>query len=537
MTRIAKVLLLGTCLLAAPVALWLAMNLWAVSPLRMAVLPAAWAVGCWLLRRPCPASADNGSPAGGGARWAPLCWLIGAAALVLGGLLRAPELVAMGLLVGIAASVIGSGGTRGLKRSLVPLALMASVVPLPFGLEETWTSWASGHSIRLASSFLDLRDVLHEVSGPWIELPESGIPTAQATAGVQGIPLVAAGAIFLAALRRRPLWHLILLVLASTMVAMGLNIAAITLGIEWAYSGARDVWQQPMNSIFLLGFLFAASIFVFCFDHLLAFFSTPRPRPAKRGVSVAEPPPRSPAPSLSVPGAAAVSMAMAMAVPCAGSLRHFRDLVAAASPGDGLPVSAGALPLNLPEDIRNWTQQNPEDHPSVAFRFSDKTSRWEFRKETLHVTISAHSPFRGFPSVAKKYTAMGWHILSDSEETSSRPGTPPFRRISLRKPRFERAEILCAAIGPEGQWLSSEPPAVSPANLPKFLMKRSRGFLAWIRHGTQPDADIPRAQMLVHAVWIGDTPFQPDDQFAMNQLFNEARQLLASQLRGSAGQP
>ena len=460
-----------------------------------------------------------------------------AGALILGGILRAPELVAMGLLVGIAASVIGSGGARGLKHSLVPLALMASVVPLPFGLEETWTTWASGHSVRLASSFLDLRDVLHAVSGPWIELPDSGIPAAKVTAGVQGIPLVVAGAILLAALRRRPLWHLILLAIASAMVAMGLNIAAMTLGIEWAYTGARDVWQQPMNSFFLMACLLVASIFVFCFDHLLAFFSTPSPRPAKRGVSLPDPPPRSAAPSFNVPGAAAMAMAMSMAVPCAGSLRHFRDMVAAASPADGLPVYADALPLNLPEEIRNWTQQNPEDNPSAAFRFSTKTSRWEFRKETLHVSISAHSPFRGFPSVAKKYTAMGWHILSDTDETSIRPGTPPFRRFSLRRPRFERAETLCAAIGPEGQWISSEPPAVSPANLPRFLMKRSREFLAWIRHGTQPDADTPRAQMLVHAVWTGDTPFQPDDQFAMNQLFNEARQMLASQLRGSTGQP
>ena len=537
MTRIAKVLLLVTCLLAAPVALWLAMNLWAASPLRMAVLPVGWAAGYWLLRRPRPADDDSGPPTGSRARWVPLCWLISAAAFVLGGVLRAPELVAMGLLVGIAASIAGSGGTRGLKRSLVPLALMASVVPLPFGLEETWTNWASGHSVRLASSFLDLRDVLHAVSGPWIELPDSGIPTAKVTAGVQGIPLIVAGAILLGALRRRPHWHLILLALASAMVAMGLNIAAITLGIEWAYTGARDVWQQPMNSIFLLGFLFAASIFVFCFDHLLAFFSTPRPRPAKRGVSVPDPPPLSPATSASLPASAAVAMAMAMTVPCAGSLRHFRDMVAATSPEDGLPVSTGALPLNLPEEIRNWTQRNPEDIPSVAFRFSDKSSRWEFRKETLLVAISAHSPFRGFPSVEKKYTAMGWHILSNSEETSIRPETPPFRRFSLRKPRFERAEILCAAIGPEGQWISSEPPAVSPANLPRFLMKRSREFLAWIRHGIQPGTDAPRAQMLVHAVWTGDTPFQPDDQFAMIQLFNEARQMLSSQLRGSTGQP
>jgi hypothetical protein len=536
-TRIAKVLLLGTCLLAAPVALWLAMNLWAVSPLRIAVLPAAWAAGYWLLRRPCPADADSGPPKASGARWALLCWLISAAAFVLGGILRAPELVAMGVLVGIAASITGSEGTQGLKRSLVPLALMASVVPLPFGWEATWTNWASGHSVRLASSFLDLRDVLHAVSGEWIELPDSGIPTARVTAGVQGIPLVVAGSILLAAWRRRPHWHLILLALASAMVAMGLNIAAITLGIEWAYTGARDVWQQPMNSIFLLGFLFAASIFVFCFDHLLAFFSTPHPLPAKRGVSVPAPPPRLPAPSASLPASAAVVIAMAMAVPCAGSLRHFRGMVAEASPGDGLPVSTGALPLNLPEEIRNWTQQNPEDAPSVAFRFSDKSSRWEFRKETLQVNISAHAPFRGFPSVEKKYTAMGWHILSSTDETSTAPETPPFRRFSLRKPRFERAEILCAAIGPEGQWISSEPPAVSPANLPRFLMKRTREFLAWIRYGIQPGADAPRAQMLVHAVWTGDTPFQPDDQFAMIQLFNEARQMLAAQLRGSAAQP
>lgn len=468
--------------------------------------------------------------------WAPLVWLISAGSLVLGGILRAPELVAVGLLVGIAASTIGGEGAQGLKRSLVPLALMASVVPLPFGMEETWTRWASGHAVRLSSSYLDLRDVHHAVSGRWIELPDSGIPTAKATIGVQGIPLLVAASIFLAAVRRRPHWHIILLALTSTMVAMGLNIAAITLGIEWAYHRARDVWQQPLSSFFFIGFLFAASIFVLCFDHFLAFFSTPRPPPVKRGVSLPESPRRPSAPFFKVPGAAAAAMAMAMAVPCAGSIRYLHDMVAAGSPDDGLPGPADTLPLNLPEEIRDWTQQNPENNPGVAFHFSDKASRWEFRKQTLMVTISAHYPFLGFPGVEKEYTRLGWYLLADSDEQSIRPGISPFRRFSLCKPRFQRAETLCAAIGLDGQWISSEPPAVSPANLPRFLMKRSREFLAWIRSGTPPDTDTARSQLLVHAVWTGEAPFQPDDQYAMNLLFNQARQMLETQLRGSSGQ-
>lgn len=76
-----------------------------------------------------------------------------------------------------------------------------------------------------------------------------------------------------------------------------------------------------------------------------------------------------------------------------------------------------------------------------------------------------------------------------------------------------------------------------PGELATVPHEAFREFLAWIRHGIQPGTDAPRAQMLVHAVWTGDTPFQPDDQFAMIQLFNEARQMLSSQLRGSTGQP
>lgn len=537
MTRTTKAFLMGTCLLAAPVAAWLAMDLWAVSPLRMTLLPVAWAVGFRLLRRPWPARAEAEVPPGGISRWALAGWLISVAGLVLGGILRSPALVAISLLAGLAASAAGAGGMRGLKHSLVPLALMAIVVPMPLGMEEAWTKWASGYSLRLASSFLDLRDVLHAVSGPWIELPYTGIPVERVTDGVQSFPFVVAGALLLAALRRRPHGHTIILALASALVAMALHIAGVTLAIEWTYTKARDVWQQPLKSLFILGFFSAAAIFIFCSDHLLAFFSTPRPRPVKRDQSEREPPLRSSAPSSEVPAAAAAAMFMAMAVPCTGSLRHFRDLVAADPANSGVPIAPGALPLNLPEKIGPWTQQAPEDNPRVAFRFSSKANRWEFRQDSLLVTVSVHSPFRGFPGVAKQYETMGWHILSDTDETSIRTPTPPLRQFSLRKPRFERAETLCAAIGAEGRWISSEPTTGSTASLPQFLLTQAREFVSWIRHGTPPAVDAARPQILVHAVWTGSAPILPDDQYSMNLLFDEVRQILGSQFRELTRQP
>lgn len=540
MTRTAKVFLMGTCLLAAPVAVWLAMDLWAVSPLRAILLPVAWAVGFQLLRRPGPAPAEAEVPQGGISRWALASWLISAGGLFLGGILRSPELVAISLLAGIAASAASAGGIRGLKHSLPPLALMAIVVPLPLGMEEAWTKWASDYSLGLASSYLDLRDVVHAVSGPWIELPDAVIPVEKVTDGIKALPLAVAGSILLAARRRRPHWHTILLALVSALVAMALYIAAITLGLEWTYTHARDVWQQPTKGLFILGFVSAAAIFIFCFDHLLAFFSTPRPRPAKRDPAERETPLRSSAPSYQVPARAAAAMFMAMAAPCAGSLRHFRDLVgvdSTAAQAPVAPLAAGALPLNLPEKIGPWTQQAPEDNPRVAFRFSTKANNWEFRQDSLLVTLSVHSPFRGFPSVENQYKSMGWHILSDTNETSMRTPTPPLRAFSLRKPRFERAETLCASIGPEGQWISSEPTQESTASLPRFLLKRTREFVSWIRHGTPPAADPTRSQILVHAVWTGSAPFQPDDQYSMNLLFDEARQILGSQFRDLIRKP
>jgi hypothetical protein len=455
--------------------------------------------------------------------------------ILLGAVLRAPELVAHSVLAAVAASAWRSNGTAGLKRSLAPLALMACAVPLPFGMEQAWTKWASDYSTRLASSFLDLRNVLHAVSGPWIELPGQGLTVAAATAGIHGIPLILGGAILLAALRHRPAWHLVILVIATAVVAMGLNIAAVTLGIEWLYTEERDVWQQPMYTFFCVSLLLVAALFVFCFDRLLAFFSMPRRNSAKRTDAPAEPPPPS-VPTFGIPGWAAMVLALAMCLPGAASLRHFRDLVSTSLTGDSLPVQTETLPFNLTEKLEGWSQQTPQDNPAIAFRFSAKASRWEFRKETLQITISIHAPFRGFKSIAANYEAMGWRVLSDSPGNLF-PGAESFRRFQLRRPRFERAEVLCSALGPDGQWISSDPPAVSPGNLPMFLLKRSREFVAWLRHGINPKDDAERPQMLVHAAWTGDIPFQPDDEIAMYQLFNEAGLQLRSQLGRNLGQP
>jgi exosortase len=437
-------------------------------------------------------------------------------AFLLANVLWSPWLGFIVFLLALAAVLWGLGG-RNLCQAFVPVGLMLlAILPPPLGWDERLTLWLRSLAVQVSCGLLDWLRITFVQDGNTIQLPGQTLFVEEACSGINSFVLCNAFCLFWFLWQRRPVWRLAVALLATSLFVVLGNILRITV-CSWVFARWHlDLLHGWRHETFGLLLLLGYCGLVLSVDQLLVFLVqparlpvVPNPRtPAAPATVVAPPAPpvggRAALPSgpvfgfkLAAPGLALVGLGFLAAHLVMGG--HEQALAR-------IFVSPPELKFSLPATLAGWQRVDATSGELlVAQILGVHSTSWHFQRNGLQAVVAADYPLDGFHNVRVCYVGNGWQVLGEEDLPSSPGGADP-RTVKLTlQQSIRHALVLHSVMDEHGVWLSRTPGVV-------------RRFA------------VPPTGYRVQLITGGYAPVPPATVAAVQELFFQARQLLAQQL-------
>lgn len=369
----------------------------------------------------------------------------------------------------LAAVAWSVGGARLTRRLLPAGLLLALVIGVPLGIDETLLQRLREIAVWTSSFVLAWLDVPHLMAGTILEIPGHRLLVAEACSGINSMIAVLAFTLVLSFLRQRGPGSTAVLLVASVLFVLWANTLRIAGGTWLKATWDIDILSGEVHQWASL-VLFSLSMgLVFSFDELL-MISERWYRKHRRHSHATPPAPV--ATSLDIEPAAAIHslrvprslwlFAAAFAIVGMGQLAN-----ATAHGGvawwlwsSGQAHLAPTAAFEMPHSLAGW-QRSEEDEklvaqPEIEGKQSDS---WVYRDGPVTTIVAADFPFMGYHDLTLCYRNAGWTIR-EMVETFESPARRQGPFTIVRATRLnEHGYLVYAEINEHGEWV--EAPALS----------------------------------------------------------------------------
>ncbi|MCX6903465.1 MAG: exosortase U [Verrucomicrobia bacterium] len=458
-----------------------------------------------------------------GASWAWSPWLGTIAALIV--------------LVGVSWTL---GGWR-LLRTLLPAFLMLAILirpPLNYDLKLTL---ALRHlAVQMSSCLFDsVFAVPHFVSGNMIELAKTRLLVEEACSGINSALYVIAFGLFWGLWRRRPVWHVLLLCLASPSFVLLGNLGRITLGGTLQYRHNIDLLHGWQHEVFGLVLFAAYMTLVMSTDAFFAFFTVSAPSSERS--SVPAPPDPDPGPGrpvrpmlreilagssrlFSPHWALLAGVVFALLAPVQiGKAWMENRAVAAEAPSKKVPANLreGAK-FSAPAEMGGWKRVDKEKaqgNVSYLELVSLYSHTWDYQNGRMRAQVALDYPYYDFHDLTECYRNQGWQIDYMGWKGDLGKGINPFVEVTMKKKPVVSGYLLFGGFTGAGKWVDDS-----------FALRTRGRFGLGASYLPVPTYQV---QVLVTAY----APLNELEKQQVMQLFSEARDILSKQLLAQLKQP
>jgi exosortase len=477
---------------------------------------------------------------------------LSAGLLLVGTALWSPWLGFFALLFATATGAWWTGGWHLLRTLLPAFFLTLTIIPPPLGLDNRLILELRGIAVRSSSHLLDILGVVHLLSGNIIELPRQKLLVEEACSGINSVLLSLSACTFYLLWRRRSVWRfLVCLPLVISWVVLG-NIIRITLGAWLKANYNIDTlsgWPHEIVGLILVATYMAL---ILSLDQLLDFLTHPLIKPQRLAVAEslrtedvdqksdhggqitevrgqgaemtdqdAVPGLRNSAPNLQpLPLAlrltAFACLAFGIAQLGIAYLRHDRATRWTLASKSSLKPNAS---FTMPERVGVWQRLSadaPFTHKIETLGIYSQI--WNYRKGETVASVALDYPFRGYHDVTVCYRNAGW-IISHNRCVSGEPPMQqaPFCEAEMSCYGFTHGSLWFGTVDEQGRWL--DPRAVTMTTSDRWKLRAIDAPTTY------------RVQVLVSSL----SPPPPGEAQEARQLFEQARVLLAEQLRRQFG--
>lgn len=373
---------------------------------------------------------------------------LGLLTLAVATLLWSPALAAVAAILSVGGLLRQCSGRKRWRFLLPVWLLLWLIVPLPFRWDSRLVFWLQGITSKAASFLLDLFGYTHVLAGHVIEIPGQQFLVEEACSGIRSLfSLVALAAVF-AVLLRRPLVHLVLMIVSAVFWAVVVNIARVTAVVVFQVDYGIDITAGWQHQLFGLVLFSSAMFLLLSTDRLLVFLLEPG-EPEIGGDEQVTIPERDEAVTTRVPRLSLLAVALfavffsAIGTVQLVSLEHQKVTLVTVDSMERLQITWDED--TLPDRVLDWNrvgfQQTERDLVSNLGRH---TSAWTYQRGATSAVVSFDYPFVGWHHLTDCYRAQGWEIRSRSVKPPPQGYEPDLSlvEVKLRRPSGENGYLL-----------------------------------------------------------------------------------------------
>lgn len=394
-----------------------------------------------------------------------------------------PVLGGSALLLLAASGLYGLGGWKLFRAMLPAWLLLATLVPLPLGLDQRLVLSLQEVTTNWSSHLLDLAGVEHAVSGNVIQTPGKDLFVEQACSGVHSFFTVLACTLFYALWKRRPVGHTVLLLTSAAGLVLVANALRASL-LAYAYQR----WNLDLLSGWkhlTVGFalFFLTLLLVLSADALMRFFwqssgGNPQPHPAK--------------PPTHLPELARTWLGWLPMPFVLGALALFQlgflgiEVRDTGRPAAEFEAALHQLHADLfPRQWSNWERKDfVVESREVSSEFGANSRAWTWKLPEGKAVVSADFVFSGWHDLQVCYRSTGWGI---EEAGFANMNGVPVTMLRMTRPGSRHGYLWFTHFDEQGR---AVPP--SPTNFFDRLDRRLARFASrWFGIAdTQPDDEV-----------------------------------------------
>ncbi|QEG38672.1 exosortase U [Roseimaritima ulvae] len=466
--------------------------------------------------------------------WGPVL-LVSLGILVTATVYRSPWLGMLAFLFTTLGLILFVGGLDLFRRLWPAWLLMWGALPLPQNLDVRLIARLRTIATDWSSAVLDEFGVMHLVNGNVIHLPGKSLFIADACTGIHSLFVLMAAALFVGLWLRRPVFHILLLMVSTSGIVLVENVSRIcTVAIA---NGAGLDWTGGWRHTLLGLVLFAASLlFILSADSLLQVlhFFSPRNLVAtfrrlrkldrmgtefsrtalKAAAASVDPSDSEPQPVPDVPTARWFRLApFAMAFLALGAVQLTWMPTRAEQLGKQLKEN----PVNFPEFGAESLPQQWDGWRRVDYRVSTRivedplgehSQSWVYQKGTLQAEISLDYPYRSLHDLTSCYSGLGWQMVerevvrSDDENVST---VDPYVVARMDKPLHGQGFLIYSHYDIAGKCDVELKEALS---LGQLLQRRTDFGLPWFQ---------------IQLLDTNSVPFSAEEERQLSELFFQLR--------------
>lgn len=345
-------------------------------------------------------------------------------------LLVSPFFAGLSFVLAMAAYSISLGGESRGKFPLWSYPMLALFfIPPPLQLDDELYQMLAGLAARLSQGWLDTMGVTHVVEGVIVATPDKRFFVDDACSGTNSLLVALCVSVILAALKRRSLPHLGLLLVATSLVSVASNVLRICVVI-----GALHFWQVELDSGLrhdLLGFAFFGLdlLLVWSADHGV-HFSLNRPTPHLVENPAQAQAFRSRGPLQLWHRRVSLAGAVAGLVILLGPV-----LLTLSQPAHAISANASLEEFTMPRNLGGWTRQG--DRPledTVMGKVGLRNQVWLYRNKSLEAYVAVNFPFQGFHDTRLCYQGQGWQFQKQVDGTLPGDNGHTLRFLHMHQP-------------------------------------------------------------------------------------------------------